>query len=319
MSESRRARDDEIATWQDHGWVLLDGLISTDEIDAAAGELREMFPEPSAYHADPSGEIERWKGRPGESHEAYVWPPTGPGFRPEQHRWRQDFPFAGSGLLNRMCVHPSVVNFAERALGTADIRLYQAGLGAKYTGETNYEQPMHTDRNHSWLPPTGRAPWWHLETFLYLVDVDEDGAPTHLVSIQDSVGRKPTTPLYMPDWDPGLYAAEHPAIGVRGSLLAYRPDVFHRAVDLTAPGGARFLLNVSYKVAGQDWVGYDGIQARAVDPQWDAFVAASSPRELELFGFPAPGHPIWDEELVEATAERYPGLDVSPWRSALPK
>jgi hypothetical protein len=319
VTASRSARDDEIAAWQEDGWVLLDGLIGTDEIDAAAAELTEMFPTPAAYHADPAGEIERWKGRPGKSREAYVWPAQGPGFRPEQHRWRRDFPFSGGGLLNRLSVHPSIVNFAERALGTADLRLYQAGLGAKYTGETNYEQPMHTDRNHSWLPPRGRAPWWHVETFLYLVDVlDEAGAPTHLVSLPDSVGRKPTMPLYMPDWDPELYAAEQPAVGVRGSLLAYRPDVFHRAVDLTAPGGARFLLNVSYKVAGQDWVGFDGIQARAVDPQWDAFVAGSTPRELELFGFPPPGHPIWDEELVDATAERYPGLDLTPWRSALP-
>jgi hypothetical protein len=313
------ARDDEVITWQEHGWVLLDGLVSADEIDAAAADLPSMFPSAAAYHADPDGETRRWNGMPGESHAAYVWPNDGPGFRPEQHRWRREFPFGGSGALNRLCVHPSIVNFAERTLGTAALRLYQAGLSAKYTGETNYEQPMHTDRNHSWLPPRGRAPWWHLETFLYLSDVDEASAPTHLVSIQDSVGRKPTVPVFMPDWDPELYAAEKPAVGVKGSLLAYRPDVFHRAVDLKAPGGSRFLLNVSYKVAGQDWVGYDQMQSRAVDPSWDAFVAGSSLRELELFGFPMPGHPIWDDELVDSLSERYPPLDVSPWRDALPK
>jgi hypothetical protein len=298
---------------------VLDALIGADEIDAAAAELTTMFPAADDYHADPAGTVERWKGRPGKSDETYVWPADGPGFRPEQHRWRREFPFAGSGLLNRMCVHPSIVDFAERALGSEDLRLYQAGISAKYTGETNYEQPMHTDRNHSWLPPVGRAPWWHLETFLYLSDVDEQSAPTHLVSLRDSVGRKPTTPLFMPGWDRELYAAERPAVGVRGSLLAYRPDVFHRAVDLTAPGGSRFLLNVSYKVAGQDWVGYDQMQSRAVDPQWDTFVAGSSLRELELFGFPKPGHPIWDDDLVASLAGRYPGLDVSPWRDALPK
>jgi hypothetical protein len=313
---SRRASAEEVATWQEHGWVMLDGLIGATEIDAAAKDLPAMFPAPADYHADPAGTIKRWKGTPGESHEAYVWPAEGPGFRPEQHRWNQPFPFAAD-LLNRLCVHPSIVDFAERALGSGDLRLYQAGLSAKYAGETNYEQPMHTDRNHSWLPPVARAPWWHLETFLYLSDVDEGNAPTHLVSVRDSVGRKPTMPLYLPDWDRELYAAERPAVGVRGSLLAYRPDVFHRAVDLTAGGASRFLLNVSYKVAGQDWVGYDGFQARAVDPKWDTFVASCTPRELELFGFPPPGHPIWDADLVAATAERYPGLDVSPWREAL--
>ena len=29
----------------------------------------------------------------------------------------------------------------------------------KYTGETNYEQPMHTDRNHSWLPAPSGPPF----------------------------------------------------------------------------------------------------------------------------------------------------------------
>ncbi|MFL6239468.1 MAG: hypothetical protein ACJ735_08285 [Actinomycetes bacterium] len=319
MSSSRTARDDEVAAWQQDGWVVLDGLISAEEIGAAAAELAVMFPSAEEYHADPTGTIERWRGRPPQQSQGYLWPAEGPGFRPEQHRWRREFPFAGGGLLNRLCVHPSIVDFAERALGSRDLRLYQAGLGAKYTGETNYEQPMHTDRNHSWLPPSGRAPWWHLETFLYLSDVDEASAPTHLVSLPDSVGRKPTMPLYMPDWDRELYAAEQAAVGVKGSLLAYRPDVFHRAVDLKAPGGSRFLLNVSFKVAGQDWVGFEGFQARAVDPQWDAFVADLSVRELDLFGFPPPGHPIWDDDLVAATAERYPGLDVSPWRDALPK
>jgi len=316
---ANRARDEHVATWHDDGWVLIEGLVPAADIDAATADLRHMFPTGEQYHADPDGERDRWIGNPATRPEIFTWPPDGPGFRPEQHRWQAHFPFPGSGALNRLTVHPAVVDFAERALQTTDIRIYQVHASAKYGGETNYEQPMHTDRNHSWLPPVGRAPWWHLETFLYLSDVDEASAPTHLVSLQDSVGRKPTMPLYLPDWDAELYAAERPAVGVRGSLLAYRPDVFHRAVDLTASGGSRFLLNVSYKVAGQDWVGYDQMQSRAVDPQWDAFVAGSSLRELELFGFPKPGHPIWDEDLVDALAERYPGLDVSPWREALPK
>ncbi|HSS09080.1 MAG TPA: hypothetical protein VLL25_04290, partial [Acidimicrobiales bacterium] len=238
-------------------------------------------------------------------------------FRPEQHRWGKEFPFPGSGALNRLCVHPGIVDFVERALGTTDLRLYQAQISAKYTGETNYEQPMHTDRNHSWLPARPEPPWWHVEMFLYLSDVDDAVAPTHLVSARQSGARPTTVPLIMPTSDPGLYAAEKPARGRRGSLLAYRPDVFHRAVDLTAPGGARFLLNVSYKVAGQDWIGYHSIQSRATWPDWVAFVEGSTPRELELFGFPPPGHPIWNATLVDATADRYPNLVMTPWRDAL--
>ena len=75
-----------------------------------------------------------------------------------------------------------------------------------------------------------------------------------------------------------------PAASIVGSLLAYRADVFHRGVDLTDPGAARFLLNVSFKSAGQDWIGYDSIQSRANSLEWGAFAEASTPKELALFG-----------------------------------
>jgi hypothetical protein len=313
---ARRARDDEVARWQEHGWVLLEGLVPVEEIEAAAKDLFELFPHAEEYHADPEGETERRLGRPAPVDE-YRWPDDGPGFRHDQHRWRGEFPFPGTGTLNRLVVHPSIVDFARRALDSPDIRLYQASVSAKYTGVTNYEQPMHTDRNHSWLPAVGRAPWWHLEGFLYLSDVGVTTAPTHLVSVLDSGSRPTTVPLVMPHRDHELYGAEQGPIGVRGSYLAYRPDVFHRAVDLTEPGGARFLLNASYKIAGQDWVGYHTMQSRSTSPRWVAFVEASSPDELALFGFPPPGHPIWSAALLDATERLYPRLDTAPWRSAL--
>jgi hypothetical protein len=314
---SRRARDDEVAAWSTDGWVLLGGLIGTDEIDDAAADLEQAFPTADEYHADPEGTVERWLGTPPPALDGFRWPADGPGFRPEQHVWQAEFPFAGPGALNRLCVHPAIVDFAERTLESTDLRLYQAQATAKYTGDTNYEQPMHTDRNHSWLPPIAAAPWRYLETFLYLSDVDEGAAPTHLVSVPDSAGRSPSAPLIMPAQDPAIYAAERPASGVRGSLLAYGPDVFHRAVDLTTPAGARFLLNVSFKVAGQDWIGFHSLQSRANSPHWTRFAGGLTPRELDLFGFPPPGHPVWSAALLDETAARYPDLDLRPWRDAL--
>lgn len=314
---ARLARDDEVATWRDDGWIALQGLVSADEIDAARGDLFEVFPSPERYHADPAAEALRWLGTPPPSRATYTWPETGPGFRPEQHQWRGEFPFPGAGALNRLCVHPSIVDFACRALDSTDLRLYQASASAKYTGWTNFEQPMHTDRNHSWLPAPEGPAGWHVEAFLYLSDVDEDSAPTHLVSTRDAKEWDPNELLYMPRQAPELYALERPATGPRGTLLAYRSDVLHRGVDITAPGGSRFLLNASYKRADQDWIGFLSLQSRATDPGWVAFVEGSTPDELALFGFPPPGHAIWDASLLDATQKRYPNLDVTPWRVAL--
>ncbi len=315
---SRQATDEEVDTWRTEGWVLLEGLIDPEEIDATLGDLYEIFPTIEEYHQDPDGEAERRRGRPKLRDDGFVWPEHGPGFRPEQQFWSDVFPFKGSGALNRLCVHPSVVNFAERALSSEDIRLYQIHVNAKYEGLTEYEQPMHTDRNHSWLPPIGTSPWWNLEGFLYLSDVTAAENPTRLVSVGDSTGISPSTPILMPDAAPELYAAERPAIGRRGSYLAYRSDVFHRGAAFGSQGTARYLLALAFKRAGQDWIAYDQAQSRSTGPQWTRFAQKCSPRELELFGFPPPGHPIWSHALLDETAIRYPKMDLSPWRQALP-
>ena len=114
-----------------------------------------------------------------------------------------------SGAPQPALCAPFVVDFAERALDDHDIRLYQIHLTAKYEGLTNYEQPLHTDRNHSWLPASGSPPWWNLEGFLYLSDVTAAENPTWMVSTRDSRGVSPSTPVLMPDFAPDLYAAEN--------------------------------------------------------------------------------------------------------------
>ncbi len=317
MVTSRRATDAEVETWRRDGWVLLNGLVGTDDIDALADDLGGLFPAADDLHADPEAVTEQWLGRPVKATQAYVWPEEGPGFRPDQQRWSASFPFPGTGALNRICVHPSIVNFAERALDNADIRLYQAHASAKYAGVTNYEQPMHIDRNHSWLPPGSESPWWNLEGFLYLTDVTENDNPTRLVTVGETAHVESPYGLVMPNMDPGVYAAERPAAGVRGSYLAYRSDCWHRGAPFGSGSGARIVLAVAFKNAGTEWIGYDTQQSRSTGLEWTKFAEGSTPRQLELFGWPPPGHPVWNEGLLHQTAQRYPGLDLDPWREAL--
>ena len=95
MGTSRKATDAEVDTWRKNGWVLLDGLVGTEEIDALAEDLGRLFPAADDLHADPDGVTEQWLGRPVKPKEAYVWPDEGPGFRPDQQRWSAVFPFPG--------------------------------------------------------------------------------------------------------------------------------------------------------------------------------------------------------------------------------
>jgi hypothetical protein len=66
-----------------------------------------------------------------------------------------------------------------------------------------------------------RCAWpefWHLETFLYLTDVDDGCAPPRLVPRRWSH-------LFADE----MYDHEIVATGRRGTLVAYRSDVWHRA------------------------------------------------------------------------------------------
>jgi hypothetical protein len=57
--------------------------------------------------------------------------------------------------------------------------------------------------------------------------------------------------------------------------------------------------------------------SRSHEPGWYEFAQRATPRQLALFGFPPPGHPYWTEATLTGTAQRYPGLDMTPWRQAL--
>ena len=85
-------------------------------------------------------------------------------------------------------------------------------------------------------------------------------------------------------------------------------------VELTGPEASRFLLNLSFKLPGQEWIAYNTIQPRSGDARWVKFVESCTPEELELFSVPPPGHEFWTHDMVDAMAVRYPGLDVEPYR-----
>ena len=167
-----------VRRWQHNGWVLIEGLVPTAEIDDAAEDLWRMFP------------------------------------RPEDHVGHQD--------------RPSGRSIAER---------------------------------------TGRV------------------APTRIVGVGTSRGRLQVVPL-SPDEAPELYRAEVSAAGPR------RPD------------GSRFVYNLSYEVAGQEWIAYDTAQPNSTLGRFKRFVEGRTPRELALFGMAEPRHPFWNAATLDAMSAR---------------
>jgi hypothetical protein len=279
--------------WQTDGWALVDGLVPVDDVDAVAGDLARLFG--GDTFADYNGAAGFGDGSP-----------EGRRFRASQFDGMRGFPHDGCPSLNDLFVHPRLVEFARLGLGEDDLRLYQAAVWGKWAGAVNYEQPLHMDGNHSLLPPRMERGFWHMETFLYLSDVDEGCAPPRLV---------PRSRSDVPYED--LYQHEVAATGRRGSLLAYRSDVWHRGSDFARPDASRFVLVAAFRPARADWFGYDAFPRLGSDGRFHSFVAGKSPEDLALFGIPRPGHDYWNAETVDAMEAKYPGLDVTPWRTAL--
>jgi hypothetical protein len=164
--------------------------------------------------------------------------------------------------------------------------------------------------------PRNEPGYQQLEMFVYLSDVTPETGATRLVPLSITE-HLPVERTYLSPTDyADLYAAEVPASGPAGSILAYRPDVYHRGVRMTVPGTARFVLVLSYKPAGAAWLNSFGLPNAGEDMEWYRFVGRASPRQLTALGFPVPGDPYWTAETLAGTAARYPMLDMSPWREA---
>jgi hypothetical protein len=289
-----------LAQWETDGWCLIDGLFAPEAVAAAAAAMPELYPTAEEFAAD----VDPDRNRP---------------FREDSHRLMPRFPFE-DGALNALVVHDDLIDLAIEFLGTDDLVMYQAMLSAKYgQGALSDEQLLHVDYgNHTLVVPRHEPGYQQLEMFVYLSDVTVETAATRLVSRQ-LTGDIPVERAYLnPEQYAELYAAEVSAVGPAGSILVYRPDVYHRGVRMLTPGAARFMLHVSYKPRGTDWLGSHALPNAGEDIAWHRFVQTASQRQLTVLGFPAPGHPYWDAQTLAGVAARYPLLDLSPWRDGAP-
>jgi Phytanoyl-CoA dioxygenase (PhyH) len=283
--------------WENDGWCVLERFLPSEAVEAAQEGLWREFPSAEDFADD------RDPGR------------NAP-FRTDSHAVMPRFPFEDAAF-NDLVLHDMLIDLAEDFLGLTDLRLYQAALSAKYSGGAESdEQLLHADYgNHTLVVPRADVGYQHLELFVYLSDVTADSA-TRMVS-RRLTGHIPVERTYLSLSDYGdLYDAEVPTEGAAGSVLAYRPDVYHRGVRMTAPRSARFMLHVSFKPAGTDWLGSQAWPGAAEGMAWHRFANRATVRQLSALGFPPPGHPYWNETTLAGVAARYPGLDLNPWRRA---
>jgi hypothetical protein len=287
--------------WDRDGWCVVDGVIAPDDLAAAQAALPDVFPTADEFADN-------------------LCPERNAPFYAEGTAPRIQFPFE-HGAHNRVALCDAMIDLAETLLETADIRVYQAQLIAKYANAApDYDQLLHADyANHTYVVPRADVGYQHLTTFVYLSDVTPETGATRFVSLEHTKD-VPIERLYLHlDDYKHLYEIERPAVGAAGSVLIYRPDVFHRGVPMTTPRSARFLMPVAFKPAGTEWIGFHAFPRRAEDMAWHRFMRHATLRQLLALGFPRPGDGYWTEETLAGVAARYPSLDMTPWRDARPR
>ncbi|MDO4685742.1 MAG: phytanoyl-CoA dioxygenase family protein [Corynebacterium sp.] len=309
---------DQLSSWENNGYVFLPALLSREELLAAQKELALIYPSGEDFYRDRDPVRNSRYRSSGNFRDLGFYTSQGELSQcREQFLGLVDFPWTGRAL-DRLVVHPNLLGAAREFLGVDEIQIYQAQLWAKYTGAANYAQPLHLDYcTHSLLTPDPDAPMQQIEMFLYLHDVTEELAPTHVVS-RNLTKDIPVSPHRVwPDERSDLYEEAVSFPGVAGSVLAYAPDVWHRGVDLTQVGGSRVWMNISYKCVDCDWLGLQSFVRAGLSVQWSEFVGSCTPDELAVFGFPKPGHPVYTKKVLEGMSLRYPKLNLQPWFSAL--
>lgn len=285
-----RVRDAALHEVRDQGFTVVEGFLSPAEVRTVRRALTREFPSADEFHADPA------------AHAELVATPFA-GNRP--------FPFPTTAIALLAC-HRDLVDAAERFLSSTDLALYKIELWAKYSGTCVYQQGLHRDfGNHNLLVPRADGRWPQMTTFLLLSDVTIDDGPTYVVPRRHSA----TVPLSVrhDDGAHGLADHEVPVVGPAGTLLIYTTDVFHRGSSMTGHRRARFTLLADYMARDAPWLGKRAWPDSALQPGWDALLAACSPRQRELFGVPPPGHPYWNAQTVADVAARWPGVDMTPY------
>jgi ectoine hydroxylase-related dioxygenase (phytanoyl-CoA dioxygenase family) len=282
--------------WNTDGWCIVPGVIPPDQLAAAQDAVHRYFPTPTEMLEHGGTEVGKW----------HTWDAA----------WPQ-FPFH-STRLNTLVLHQRVVDLAEALLGTADLTLYMGLVTAKYANQpSDYNLLLHADYpNHMLVVPRHEVGYQQLELFIYLTDVTEDDGATRFVSWQRTkdIPVERHTLNYVDYAE--LYEDPSAAAAPAGSVVAYRPDVYHRSVDHGDPSRYRVMLHVSFRHHDAQWGGNQAWPARGFSPEVSKYVQQATPRQLELMGVPGPGHPYWNQATLEGMQRRYPGLDMAPWRKA---
>ena len=312
----------DINRFRQDGFVVVKGLWPEPRLQQATAEAKAVFPAEDVMAAYKDGR------------------------RP---RLLSEMPWVKFGerspdiALNHMTIDERVLGAVAQLIHVdpIDLRLSQSHVIAKYGHQVGEEiegdQDIHVDygNNSLMVPPKTVTPE-AVACLCYYSDVDQSGGSTHFARANNGELTSYAPENFNPpnfvfgtnngsaatDTGPRSakrvalrYQNERPVYYKPGTCIVYRLDAWHRGTP-AALGEVRHTHHHVWRRADAPWVNWQSLAPR-MSAMPTRYMAHLSVLQRTVLGFAAPGDRYWTEETIDAVGQRYPGMDMNPYRDAL--
>ena len=310
---------DQLDAFHRDGYIMVENLFDPNAIAAALRDMEHIFYGKSfaEYLADLDKTGKADSVEPTVSNVVAHYGDTEHG--------RAQFP-TGHDALDRLIENEDYLDVFAQCLGTDDASYCNAHLFMR-SGPTDKRYPehpwqgYHADHGTNTFLPLSKAigSFDYVNSGVYLHDVDDDGAPMHVIP----GSHRQAADVYLRSED-GLddirkvpeFAEPVPTTAKAGSALFYSSYLVHAAIPFENKRKQRAFWTLSMARGDTSrWTKlanpWSGPEQQFFRPFWEKTTA----RVRTLFGWPAPGHPFYSETTLRGIATRFPKMDLTPYRN----
>ena len=322
-SESPLLNEQQLSQFREDGFIVLNGLWPDAVIEQASKEAAILHPYESVI----------------ESHQAFTQMPFFEAKGSNDNR-------GPKAAANQMTIHPRALALVAQLMNTEEmnLRLSQSHIIAKYgaqidkPGDPNHghivgDQEIHVDYGNNTLlvPPHTSSPE-AIACLCYYSDVDECGGATHFAKALPGELTTYESERFNP---PGfnavngsldypsprskqnidrLYETEKPVCYKPGTCILYGLNAWHRGTPV-AIGKVRYTHHHVWRHRNAEWVNWQSLAPKMYGMP-TCFLEQLTVLQRTVLGFAAPGNAYWTEETIDAVGQRYPGMDMTPYKKA---
>ena len=315
----------QVAQFRHDVFLVVDGLWSSELIQKASDEARRLHPSKEVAKKTHSGSNRGFSAMP----------------------WTQSGEKAPEESLNQMSVYPRALAAAAQLMETEtiNIRLSQSHVIAKHGHSSQAggvlqiegDQDIHVDYGNNTLlvPPRTTAPE-AVACLCYYSNVEESGGSTHFAKASEGelTTYEPETfnpPNFVIGTNNGSaaissgprsiakvnqrYTDEKPVYYKPGTCILYRLDAWHRGTP-AALNTTRYTHHHVWRHREAEWINWQSLAPRLANMP-GRYLESLSVVQRTVLGFAAPGDRYWTAETIDSVGQRYPGMNMGPYREAM--